>query len=225
MDHHPDDGAAPADVAAGDQPQEPRPLLRAAPRRALRVRQPSWKRGLEVGRRLGGDAARGRAHLRPGPGRDRLRALRRREVVLHGLRLRRQELADHQLPAVGRARAASRSGRWSRSTRSRRRAPARTAGSSAASRSTRRPSRRPTPIEIECKVAILAAGAMGTPPILMRSQQQRRAARRSRRTSAATSASTATTSPRSRSTRARPSACSACAAATTSSSRASRSRR
>jgi cholesterol oxidase len=28
-----------------------------------------------------------------------------------------------------------------------------------------------TPIEIECKVAILAAGALGTPPILMRSQQ------------------------------------------------------
>ncbi|MFL5870218.1 MAG: GMC oxidoreductase [Solirubrobacterales bacterium] len=28
-----------------------------------------------------------------------------------------------------------------------------------------------TPVEIECKVAVLAAGAMGTPPILMRSRQ------------------------------------------------------
>ena len=36
--------------------------------------------------------------------------------------------------------------------------------------STRRPSRPPSRSEIECKVAILAAGAMGTPPILMRSR-------------------------------------------------------
>ena len=37
----------------------------------------------------------------------------------------------------------------------------------------RRPSRRPEPIEdIECKVLILAAGAMGTPPILMRSRRR-----------------------------------------------------
>ncbi len=77
---------------------------------------------------------------------------------------------------------------------------------------------------IECKVAILSAGAMGTPPILMRSRQNGALPSISP-TSAATSASTATTSPRSRSNpkavraRARP------AAATTSSTRASRSRR
>ena len=41
-----------------------------------------------------------------------------------------------------------------------------------AERSTPRPRRRPArSTDIECKVLILAAGAMGTPPILMRSQQ------------------------------------------------------
>ena len=90
-----------------------------APSAGLRVRQPSWKRGLEVGRALGGDAARGRPHLRPRAAGDRLRALRGRQVVLHGLRLRRQELADHQLPRRRPSAPASRSARWSRSTRSR----------------------------------------------------------------------------------------------------------
>jgi enediyne biosynthesis protein E9 len=80
------------------------------------------------------------------------------------------------------------------------------------------------PIEdVECKLLVLAAGAMGTPPILMRSRQFG-ACRRSLPTSGATWESTATTSPRSRSTRPR------CAAtcgfrATASSTRASRSPR
>ena len=50
-------------------------------------------------------------------------------------------------------------------------------------RSTRRPRQATGPVEIECKVAILAAGAMGTPPILMRSRRTA-PCRRSRRTSA-----------------------------------------
>ena len=59
------------------------------------------------------------------------------------------------------------------------------------------------PVEIECKVAIIAAGAMGTAadPDALATERRRSAA--SRRTSAATSTSTATTSRRSRSTRRR----------------------
>ena len=56
----PERRAAAADVAAGDQPQGAQPLLR--PRRGRAARPPAdLGRGLEVRRRLGGDAARGRA--------------------------------------------------------------------------------------------------------------------------------------------------------------------
>ena len=95
-----------------------------------------------------------------------------------GLRLRRQELADHQLPRLGRAgrRRGPAAGR--RSTRSRSPRPVPTA-----TWSRRQPDRSADPAAgrsrsrtIECKVLILAAGAMGTAPILMRSQQSGRAA-------------------------------------------------
>ena len=130
-DHHPDDGPRRRIWPRALSRQHARPLLR--PRRGGAAGPPALlEGGLEVGRGVGGDAARGRAHLRPRPGRDRLRALRRRQVVLHGLRLRRQELADHQLPALGRAPrgrgAAAGPGRRGRARRAR----GPTAGSSAA---------------------------------------------------------------------------------------------
>ena len=65
---------------------------------ALRVQRPSWNQVVEVGRPVGGDARRGRPHLRPRAAGDRPRALRPREVVPHRLHLRRQELGHHQLP-------------------------------------------------------------------------------------------------------------------------------
>ena len=69
----------------------------------LRVRQPSWKQVSKSGGVWAAMLREAGPHLRPGAAGDRLRALRGRQVVLHGLRLRRQELADHQLPRLGRA--------------------------------------------------------------------------------------------------------------------------
>ena len=83
-----------------------------------------------------------------------------------------------------------------------------------------RPQRRRR--EIECKVLVLATGAMGNAPILMRSRAGAAVAVASR--SAGTSASTATTSRRSSTTRRRSATCSACPATPTS-TWASRSRR
>ena len=133
---------APAHVAEADQPAEARPLLR--PRRARPARGAHHLGpGLEVGWDLGGDAARSRLHLRPGPAGDQPGALREREVVLHGLHLRRQELADHQLPGLGRARRGRGAAAGAGEPGAASRAPRRTATSSRGTRSTRPPRDRP----------------------------------------------------------------------------------
>ena len=82
---------------------------------------------------------------------------------------------DHQLPGVGRAARRARSGPNCRPSWSRRARRGRTATSSPPPRSTtrartRRGSRPATTIQIECKVLILSAGAMGNAPLLMRSR-------------------------------------------------------
>ena len=101
-DHRPDDGP--------DRRMWPSQISRAAldpyyarAEEALRVQRPTWKQVAEVGRPVGGDARRRRAHLRPRAGRDRPEPLHPGEVVPHRLHLRRQELGDHQLPGLGRA--------------------------------------------------------------------------------------------------------------------------
>ena len=180
-----------------------RPATTRGPRRGLRVRRPTWNQVSKSGGALGGDAARGRPHLRPRAARDQPRALRRREVVPHRLRLRRQELADHQLPAVApsalgvQVRPLVR-GQLGRASRAR----GRTATSVRRAQSTRRPSDpRPAPVEIECKVLILAAGRDGRRRRSCMRSQQRTLPVALAPASASTSASTATTSPRSSTTR------------------------
>ena len=176
----PSSAATTAPTTARDRRMWPAAISRGAldpfyaPRRARPARrQPAWN---EVSKSGGVWAATLRE---AGHTCDRvplainLGALRRRQVVLHGLHLRRQELADHQLPGrrpSGRGRGAA-AGPGERDPRSRSLRPYRYLVK-AQQRSTRRPSSRAGAVtDIECKVLILAAGAMGTPPILMRSQQ------------------------------------------------------
>ena len=95
--------ARPADVAGGDLARARSTRYYARAERGLRVRPPDVEPGVEVRRAVGGDAARGRATPATACRWRSPRALRRREVVPHRLHLRRQELADHQLPRRGRA--------------------------------------------------------------------------------------------------------------------------
>ena len=173
-DHRPEDGPDrrmwPAEISRAGA----RPLLRArragAPRPA-----PELEAGREVRRPLGGDADRGRAHLRPRAGRDRPRTAASRRS--------------------GATRAAS-TPRRTRSSRTTSPRPSRSASrcgpnyeaeliKQSASRPYRyvvtfaeidnegpNPTRQPTgnTIEVECKVLILSAGAMGNSPLLMRSR-------------------------------------------------------
>ena len=151
-----------ADVAGGDQPRARSNRYYARAERALRVSRPSWNQVSKSGGLWAATLRCRRAHLRPRAAGDRPRALRRREVVPHRLHLRRQEHRHHQLPRRGRARPGSRSGRCTRSTPSVPRARGRTAGSSTAAKidpATRAVGGAST--QIECKVLILAAGAMG----------------------------------------------------------------
>ena len=90
--------AAAADVAEGDSPQRRSTATTGAPRRGCAC-------AARAGTRSRSRAASGRrCCARPGYTCDRvplaidLGALRQREVVPHRLHLRRQELADHQLP-------------------------------------------------------------------------------------------------------------------------------
>ena len=192
--------AAAADVAAGDQPPQRSTATTRAPRRGLRVRQPSWK---EVSKSGGVWAAmlREAGHTcdRVPVAIDFERCVDAKWCYTGCVFGAKNSLITNYLPSAERRGVEVRPlVQVNEVVPSRARA--RTAGSSAAA-TVDPETKQPTgPVEIECKVAILAAGAMGTPPILMRSRRSG-ALPASRRTSAATSGSTATTSPRSRSTR------------------------
>ena len=131
---------------------------------ALRVARPVVEAGLALGRPVGEDARRRRPHVRPRAAGDRPRPLPRREVVPHRLRVRREELGDDELPRAPPSGSASRSARGTRSSASR--------------QSSARPYRYvvsragPTAqtVELECKVLVLAGGAMANAPLLMRSR-------------------------------------------------------
>ena len=174
-DHHPDDGPERRMWPKQISREDARPVLpqgRARPARRAAALGP----GVEVGRPVGGHAERRGPHVRPRAVRDRPGPVPERQVVPHGLHLRGEEHREHELPGRGRAR--------------RRAGPARARGAErpaldggrlplhrrrrrcstgrARTRAASRPARRE---EIECKVLILAAGAMGNAPILMRSRR------------------------------------------------------
>ena len=189
--------------------------------RGLRVRRPTWKQVSKSGGLWAAALRRGRAHLRPRAAGDRPGALRGRQVVPHGLHLRRQELADHQLPRRAPRGSACRCG--PRQVES--------VGSLGAARTATSSRARDRPDD-----ALSAGGAerdrvQGADPGGRRDGRRadpdalaRRAAVALEPARAAPGRPTATTSPRSSTTRARCAACSACPA-TASSTRASRSRR
>ena len=140
----------------------------------LRVNRPTWDQVSKSGGLWAATLARGRAHLRPGAARDQPGALRERQVVPHRLHLRREELADHQLPAQrrahGRADPAELPGRVGPPVLGAA-VPLHRHGLADGQRGREpvAPAEGAT-IEIECKVLVLATGAMGNAPILMRSQ-------------------------------------------------------
>ena len=174
-DHRPDDGE--------DRRMWPKQISRktldpfyARAERGLRVRRPSWNQvsksgGLWAATLNAAGHTCDRVPLAIDPGRcvDA-------KWCHTGLHLRREEHAQHQLPGLGRggrrARAAEPPGRVGQALDERGRLPLRR------DRVGDRQRGRPTPPaspgqteEIECKVLILAAGAMGNPPLLMRSKE------------------------------------------------------
>jgi len=191
----------------------------------LRVNQPAWNQVSKSGGLWAATLDRAGHTCDPRSPGDQPAALRRRQVVSHGLRFRGEELADHELPGLGGGR-----GR----------------GGPSPDRGERDPPVEPAPVSLPGQGEAGRSGHQATGRLDRRHrvqgphprrgsdgdagdpdalQAERRAGRRSRRTSASISASTATTSPRSSTTTSRGCAsCSACPA-TPISSRASRSPR
>ena len=100
-----------------------------------------------------------------------------------GLHLRGQELGDHELPRVRREPRRGGAAELAGRARSRQSAarPYRyvVTASEMDNEGPTRPASRPAPtFDVECKVLILAAGAMGNSPLLMRSRPRCRASRR-----------------------------------------------
>ena len=115
-DHRPDDGPDRRMWPHADLARHAQPVLRA--RRARAARAPAeLEPGVEVGRPVGGDARRGGPHLRPRAARDRLRPLRRRQVVPHRLHLRREEHASTRTTSPPPSARACACGRTARSSR------------------------------------------------------------------------------------------------------------
>ena len=142
---------------------------------ALRVQRPDLEPGAEVRRPVGRDA-----QSPPGTPAtacrvaiDLNRCIQARWCHT-GCIFAREELGDHQLPGLRRAN--GRRGPPELRGGARAPEPSRpyryvvTASRSTTTAPTRRASRPAQTFEIECKVLILAAGAMGNPPLLMRSR-------------------------------------------------------
>ena len=225
-DHRPDDGP--------DRRMWPAQISRATldpyyarVEAALRVQRPTWNQVAKSGGLWAATLDNAGHTCDRVPVAIDLEPLHPGEVVPHGLHLRRQELGDHELPrlgrADGRAGAAELAGGAGHAEHL---APLPLRGERRPRSTTTAPTRRAQPtgntIEIECKVLILSAGAMGNDAAA--DALAPGAAEPLRRRSASTSASTATTSPRSSTTSRRCATCSGCPA-TASSTRATTSRR
>ena len=199
-DRQPGDGPERRMWPAAISRRDARPATTRAPSAACACKRPTWNQVSKSGGLWAATLRRRRPHLRPRAAGHQPRALRRRQVVPHGLRLRRQELADHQLPR----RSAERAGRAGRARASR--------SSRCASRGAPVPLRRHRSTDghrdppADRRESRSSARCSSWPPARWATRRSSCARGNdlpslSRAASAATSASTATTSPRSSTTR------------------------